>query len=77
MVLRRTLLVATVGALVGLPAAVVTTRALQALLFGVAPTDPLSLSISTVLLIGVGLFAAWLPAERAARVDPTHTLRYE
>jgi putative ABC transport system permease protein len=52
-------------------------RVLKTLLFGVKPWDPLSLVLVTILLIGVSLFAAYVPARRASHVDPMIALRYE
>ncbi len=53
------------------------TRVLQRFLFGVTPTDPIAFSIVTLLLLTVGLLAAWLPARRATRIDPCAALRAE
>jgi putative ABC transport system permease protein len=53
------------------------TRVLQRFLFGVTPTDPIAFTIVTLLLIAVGLMAAWLPARRATRIDPSAALRAE
>jgi predicted permease len=77
MVLRRTLSITGLGVLVGLPTANVASRAIQSLLFGVSPTDPLTPSVSAALLATVGLLAGWWPAHRAARLDPTQALRDE
>jgi putative ABC transport system permease protein len=66
-----------IGCAIGLIAALVLTRVLQALLFGVSPTDPVSFAASCFLLLAVALLACWLPACRAARVDPMVALRSE
>ena len=50
---------------------------LQSLLFGVKPGDPLLLGLSAVLLLGVAVAAGWLPARRAASIDPADALRAE
>jgi ABC-type antimicrobial peptide transport system permease subunit len=47
------------------------------LLFGVNPWDPATLLIVTAILTGVGLFASYMPARRAARLDPMKALHYE
>ena len=75
LVLRRGLGMAAVGLLLGLAGAVATTRYLQSLLFGVAPTDPIVLSVSTGVLLGVSLLACLIPARRAVRIDPMVALR--
>ena len=66
-----------VGLVVGLAGAVGVTRVLQTFLFGVTPTDPIAFTIVTLLLMAVGLLAAWLPARRATRIDPCAALRAE
>ena len=53
------------------------TRVLQRFLFGVTSTDPIVFTIVTLLLMVVALLAAWLPARRAAKVDPMLALRSE
>ena len=65
------------GVIVGLAGAVGVTGVLQRFLFGVTPTDPIAFTIVTLLLLAVGLMAAWLPARRAARIDPWAALRAE
>lgn len=61
--------------LLGIPAAIATSRVLTSLLFGLTPTDPGSLAAAAVLMTAIGLAAAFLPARRAARVDPIVALR--
>ena len=73
----RALRVVTVGVILGLAGALAMTRVLQRFLFGVTPTDPIAFTIVTLLLLAVGLVAAWLPARRATRIDPSAALRAE
>jgi ABC-type antimicrobial peptide transport system permease subunit len=77
LVLTRALRIVVAGLIVGLAGAAGVTRVLQTFLFGVTPTDPIAFTIVTLLLMGVGLMAAWLPARRAARIDPCIALRAE
>jgi putative ABC transport system permease protein len=74
-VLRQGFALAAAGAALGVAGALVTTRLLESLLFGVRPGDPATLSLAVGLAIGVALLATWLPARRAAAVDPVTALR--
>ena len=77
LVLTRALRIVFAGLIVGLAGAVGVTRVLQTFLFGVTPTDPIVFTLVTLLLLAVGLMAAWLPARRATRIDPWAALRAE
>ena len=77
LVLARALRIVVAGVVVGLAGAAGVTRVLQTFLFGVTPTDPIAFTIVTLLLMTVGLTAAWLPARRATRIDPSAALRAE
>jgi putative ABC transport system permease protein len=65
------------GVVLGLAGAAATTRLVGTLLFGVTPTDPASFALVVLVLTAVGALACYLPARRAARVDPMVTLRSE
>ncbi len=75
MVLRDAALLVLIGALAGLGFALWAGRALETLLFGVGRSDYVSLVASAALLSIAGLFASWVPARRASRVDPVIALR--
>ena len=77
LVLMRALRIVGAGLIVGLAGAAGVTRVLQTFLFGVTPTDPIAFTIVTLLLMAVGLMAAWLPARRATRIDPCAALHAE
>jgi ABC-type antimicrobial peptide transport system permease subunit len=77
MVMREVLLLIALGVGVGLAAAMATTRLVGALLFGLSPTDPLTIALATLLMIVVAALAGYLPARRASRIDPMVALRYE
>ncbi len=75
MVVRRALDDAAMGIVLGLAGAVVGTRVLATLLFDVSPIDPLTLAGAAVLLFATAVAASWVPARRAARLDPAIALR--
>ncbi len=77
LILRRALTPVIIGLVVGLVVSLGVTRLVQGLLFGVEPTDPLSLAAGAVVLVAAATLAAYLPARRAARVDPVAALRTE
>jgi putative ABC transport system permease protein len=77
MVLRQGLGLAIAGAAVGLVCALIVSRLMAGVLYGVRPVDPLTFVGVAVLLIGVALLACYIPARRAIRVDPLVALRYE
>jgi ABC-type antimicrobial peptide transport system permease subunit len=77
MVVGQSLRVAGVGIAIGLAGALATTRVMQSLLFGVSPTDPVTLGGVAVVLILLGALAAYAPARRATKVDPVEVLRRE
>jgi predicted permease len=77
LILRESLLLVMAGVLLGLPIVFAVTRLAASLLFGLTPTDPLSLLLSALLMLVVALVAGYLPSRRATRVDPLVALRYE
>jgi putative ABC transport system permease protein len=68
---------AALGLALGLIAALLLTRLMASLLFGVSPSDPITLGLVAVILALVAFAACYIPARRAARVDPVIALRYE
>jgi len=76
-ILREGLIVTSVGAGVGLVLSLAVGKVLSSFLYQVSGTDPVVFTISAVMLAAISLLACYLPARRAARVDPMVALRYE
>jgi putative ABC transport system permease protein len=77
MILRQSLSVVVIGLLIGLLAAFAATRLLASLLYGVGANDLITYASVVFLLGGTALFASYIPARRAMKVDPMEALRYE
>ncbi|HEV3275323.1 MAG TPA: ABC transporter permease [Terriglobia bacterium] len=76
-VLRETITLAGLGIVIGVPAVVAASRLVASILYGLKPTDPLTITSAAAVLAAVALLAGYLPAHRASRVDPMVALRYE
>ena len=77
MVVLQGMWLALLGVVCGLAAAFGLTRLIASFLFGVKAGDAFTFIVVPVILSGVALLAAWMPAQRASRVDPADALRYE
>jgi predicted permease len=77
MVLRESMLMVIIGAVLGVPAAIALSQLVASRLYGLQAADPATLVAATCILIAVALAAALIPARRASRVDPLRALRYE
>jgi predicted permease len=77
MILRESTWLAIAGIVVGVGAALVLTRLMKSMLYGIQPWDPLTMAGGVLILMAVALAASWIPARRAARVQPMEALRHE
>jgi putative ABC transport system permease protein len=77
MVSGRSLMLVLAALAIGLGAALLLTRFLSSLLYGVSPTDPVTLGGISLLLASVVLLASYIPARRATKIDPLEALRHE
>ncbi|MHC4565606.1 MAG: ABC transporter permease [Planctomycetota bacterium] len=76
-ILREALTLAAIGVAIGLPVALALVRVIRFVFYGIEPHDPLTIIGTVVIIVTVAVLAAWIPARRAARVDPMVALRYE
>lgn len=77
MILGQGMIVIGIGLVIGLAAAFLLTRLMRSLLFGVGESDPVTFGAITLILVLVALVASYIPARRAAKVDPLIALKYE
>jgi ABC-type antimicrobial peptide transport system permease subunit len=77
LILSDSLRLIAIGMAIGLPVALGTARLVSKMLFGLSPADPVSLTAALIIVVGIALLAAYLPARRATKVDPMVALRYE
>jgi ABC-type antimicrobial peptide transport system permease subunit len=76
-ILREALTLAAIGVAIGLPVALALVRLIRFIIYGIEPYDPLTMIGTIVIMIAVATLAAWIPARRAAKIDPMEALRYE
>jgi ABC-type antimicrobial peptide transport system permease subunit len=77
MVLRESLVLTAIGLAAGIPAALLATSTLRAMLFGLAPRDPATIAGAAILMLLLAMAASFVPARRASRLDPMAALRIE
>ena len=77
MVLRESMLLIAIGIVIGIAASLAAGRLVASQLFGLQPTDPATMVGAMLVMLSVSAAAGYLPARRAARVDPMVALRYE
>jgi ABC-type antimicrobial peptide transport system permease subunit len=77
MILRESTWLAIAGSVVGVGAALLLTRLVKSMLYGIQPYDPTTITAGILVLLAVALAASWIPARRAAGVQPMEALRHE
>ena len=77
MVMREVFLVIAIGVAIAIPSAIALTTVVRSQLYGLAPHDPATFALSTIVLVLIAALAGFIPALRASRIDPTRALRYE
>jgi predicted permease len=77
LILREALVLAAIGVAIGLPVALALVRLIRFLFYGIEPHDPITIIGTVVIMVAVAVLASYLPARRAARIDPMVALRYE
>jgi ABC-type antimicrobial peptide transport system permease subunit len=77
MILRQNLRTVAAGVAVGVAGAIGFAQLLKSILYGLAPTDPVALAATLVILASTAVLASWAPAQRAATIDPSVTLRQD
>jgi putative ABC transport system permease protein len=75
LLMRDGFVLVAVGGTIGLGIALLTARVLRSVLFGIQPIDPITFTVGPLLLLAIGALAAWVPAQRASRVDPARVLK--
>ncbi len=77
MIVGRGMTLAIAGVAIGVAGALLLTRSMQSVLYGIEPSDPWTFAQVIAVLLGAALLASWLPARRALRIDPVTALRYD
>ena len=77
MILRETFVLVGIGIVIGVVLTLGTSRLISSLLYGLKPTDPLTIAVAVLLMVGAAVIAGYVPSRRASQVDPMVALRHE